>query len=83
MSVTWIDSDPLAFILHFLKQFWIACRLVCCLYEAMKGSLPVANIAVWSAKVAVVECSEVGRSVVYRRYINDPSSVYSGETEKW
>jgi hypothetical protein len=28
VNVTWIDLDLLAFILHFLNQFWIASRSV-------------------------------------------------------
>jgi hypothetical protein len=35
VDVTWIDLDPLAFILHFQAQFWIAARLVCSVCEAM------------------------------------------------
>jgi hypothetical protein len=33
------------------------------------GSQPVATTAVSSAKVAVMESGEVGRSAVYKRYI--------------
>jgi hypothetical protein len=36
----------------------------------MVGSLSIASTAVSSAKVAVVDSSEVGRSAVYRRYNN-------------
>jgi hypothetical protein len=36
----------------------------------MAGSLSVATTAVSSAKVAVVNSGDVGRSVVYRRYSN-------------
>jgi hypothetical protein len=64
VNVMWIDLDPLAFILHFLNQFWIASRLVCSLCEAMAGSLSVATTAVTSVKVAVVDSGEVGRSSV-------------------
>jgi hypothetical protein len=59
VNVTWIDLDPLAFILHFLNQFWIASRSVCSLCEAMAGSLPVATTAVSSVKAAVVDSGEV------------------------
>jgi hypothetical protein len=38
VNFTWIDLDPLAFILHFFNQFWIASRLVCSFCEAMAGS---------------------------------------------
>jgi hypothetical protein len=69
VNVTWIDLDPLAFILHLFNQFWIASRLGCSLCEAMAGSLSVTT-AVSSAKVAVVDSGEVGRSAVYRRYNN-------------
>jgi hypothetical protein len=82
--------DSLAFILHFLNQFWIACRSVCSLCEAMTGSLFVATTAVSSAKA--VDSGEVVRSAVYSRYNNGPrtlpwgtpaltdSSVYSVST---
>jgi hypothetical protein len=60
VNVTLTVLDPLAFILHFLNQVWIASRLVCSLYEAMAGSLPVASTAVSSAKVAVADSGEVG-----------------------
>jgi hypothetical protein len=51
VNVTWMDLDSLAFILHFSNQFWIASRLVCCLCEAMAGSLSVASTAVSSARL--------------------------------
>jgi hypothetical protein len=60
VNVSWIDLHPLAFILHFLIQFWIASRLVCSFCEAMAGSLSVASTAVSSAKVAVIDSDEVG-----------------------
>jgi hypothetical protein len=41
VNVTWIDLDPLAFVLHFLNQFWIASRLVCSFCRAVAGSLSV------------------------------------------
>jgi hypothetical protein len=50
MNVTWTDLDPLAFILHFLSQFWFAARLVCNFCEAMAGLLSVASTAISSAK---------------------------------
>jgi hypothetical protein len=52
----------------------------------MAGSLSIASTAVSSAKVAVVDSDEVGRSAVYSKYNNGPrtlpaltgdSSVYS------
>jgi hypothetical protein len=70
VNVTWIDLDPLAFILHILNQFWIASRLVCSFYEAMAGSLSVANTVVSSAKIAGVDSGEAGRSAVYIRCSN-------------
>jgi hypothetical protein len=70
VSVTWTDLDPLALILHALSQFWIIARLVCILREAMTGSLSVASTAASSAKVAVIDSGEVGRSAVYGRYNN-------------
>jgi hypothetical protein len=62
MNVTWIDLDPLSFILHFLNQFWIAARLVCSFREAMAGSLSVDSFAVSSEKFARVDSGEVVRS---------------------
>jgi hypothetical protein len=38
----------------------------------MAGTLSVANTAVSSLKVNVVDFGEVGRSAVYIRYNNDP-----------
>jgi hypothetical protein len=64
------DLDPLAFIFHFLNQFWIASRLVCSFCEAMVGSLSVASTAVSLAKVAMADSGEVGRSAVYSRCNN-------------
>jgi hypothetical protein len=49
--------------------------LVCCLCEAMAGSLALATTAVSSAKVGMVEVSEVGRSAVYCRYNNGPMTL--------
>jgi hypothetical protein len=62
------DMDSLAFILHLFNHFCIASRLDCNFCEAMPGSLSVANTAVSSANVAVVDSVEVGRSAVYNRY---------------
>jgi hypothetical protein len=53
VNVTRTDLDPLAFILNFLNQFWIAAKLACSFCEAMAGSRSVASTAVSSAKVAV------------------------------
>jgi hypothetical protein len=39
------------------------------------GSLSVDTTAVSSAKVAVVDTSEVGRSAVYNRYNNGPRTL--------
>jgi hypothetical protein len=65
----------LSFHSPFLNQFWIASRLVCSLCEAMAGSLSMATTAVSSAKVAVVDYGEVGRSAVYSRYNNGPRTL--------
>jgi hypothetical protein len=67
--------DALAFILRFLKEFWIASRLVCSFCEAMAGSLSVASTAVSPAKVAVVDSGEVDRSAVCIRYNNGPRTL--------
>jgi hypothetical protein len=74
-NVTWTDLHPLAFILHFLNQFWIAGRLGPSFFEAMAGSLALASIAVSSAKVAVVFCGEFDRFAMYNRYNNDPRTL--------
>jgi hypothetical protein len=60
VNVTWTDLDSLALILHILIHFCIASRLVCSFHEAMAGSLSMANTAVLSANVAVVDSAEVG-----------------------
>jgi hypothetical protein len=65
----------LAFILHFLNQFWIASRLVCSFCEAMAGSLSVASTAVSSAKVDVVDYGEIGRSAVCSKYNSGPKTL--------
>jgi hypothetical protein len=75
VNVTWIDLHSLAFILHFLNQFWIASRLVCSFCEAKVGSLSVATTAVSSSKVAVVDSGEVGRSAVCNKYHNGPRTL--------
>jgi hypothetical protein len=53
---------PLAFVLNFLNHFCIASRLVCSSCEAIAGSLSVANTAVSSANVAIIDSVEVCRS---------------------
>jgi hypothetical protein len=75
VNVTWINLNPLAFILHPLNQFWIASRLVCSLYEAMARSLSMATTAVSLAKFALIDSGEVGRSAVYSRYNNGPRTL--------
>jgi hypothetical protein len=75
VNVTWINLHLLAFILNFLKQFWIESRLVCSFCEAMAGSLSIANTAVSSAKVTVVDSGEHGRYTVYSRYNNGPRTL--------
>jgi hypothetical protein len=73
--VTWIKLDSLAFILHFLNQFWIADRSVCRFCEALAGSLSVATTVTSSAKFAVVDSGEVGKSAVHNRYNNGPGTL--------
>jgi hypothetical protein len=75
VNVAWIDLHPLAFILHFLNQFWIASRFVCSFCETMAGSLSVASTAVSLAKVAVVDSDEAGRSAVYSKYNSGPRTL--------
>jgi hypothetical protein len=67
--------DPLAFVLHFLNQFWIARWLVCTLCEAFAGSLSMATTAVLSAKFTVVDSGEVGKHAVYIKYYNGPRTL--------
>jgi hypothetical protein len=64
VNVTWIDLYSLAFILLFLKQFAIANRLVCSFCEAMAELMSMATTAVLSAKVAVVDPGDAGRSAL-------------------
>jgi hypothetical protein len=75
VNVTRINLDLLSVLLNFLNEFWIAGRLVCSLCEAIAGSLSMATTAVSSAKVAVVDSGEVGRSTVYSRYKNAPRTL--------
>jgi hypothetical protein len=63
MNVMCVDLEPLAFLLHFASQLYIASKLVCSLREAMAGSLSVAIIAVSSAKVADLVSGEIGTSI--------------------
>jgi hypothetical protein len=62
-----------------LNQFRLASRLVCSFCEAIAGSLSMATTAVSSAKVAVVDSDEVGRSAVCSRYNNVPRTLPWGK----
>jgi hypothetical protein len=64
-----------SFYSSFLNQIWIAARLVCSFCEAMAGSMSMASTAVSSAKVAVIDSGEVGRSTVHNRYNNVPRTL--------
>jgi hypothetical protein len=75
VNVTWANLDSIAFILHLFNHVCIESRLVCSFCEAMSGSLSVANIAVLSANIAVVDSLQVGRSSVYSRYNSGPRSL--------
>jgi hypothetical protein len=75
VNVTWTILDPVAFVLHFINQFWIAAKLICSFYEAMAGSLPMTSTGVLSVKVAVIESGEVGRSALYSRDNNGPRTL--------
>jgi hypothetical protein len=75
VNVTWINLHPLAFVLHFLNQFWIASRLVCSFCEAMAGSLSIASTAISLAKAAVVDSDEIDRSAVYSKYHSGPRTL--------
>jgi hypothetical protein len=65
VNLTWTDLYSLAFIINVFNHFCITSRLVCSLSEAMPGSLSVANIAVSSTDVVVLDSVGVGRSSVY------------------
>jgi hypothetical protein len=65
VNVTWTD---LACNLHFFKYFCIASKLVCSFGKTMPGSLSVADTAVSSVNVAIVNSVKVGRPAVYSRY---------------
>jgi hypothetical protein len=67
VNVMCVNLHPLAFILHFAGQLYIASKLVCTLLEAMARSLSVAITSVSSAKVADVVSGEIGRSAVNSR----------------
>jgi hypothetical protein len=62
-----VDLDPLAFILHFASQLYIASKLACSLLEAMAVSLSVAITAVSSAEIADIVSGETGRSALNSR----------------
>jgi hypothetical protein len=68
VNVTWTNLVSLAFISQVFSQDWISSREAWSFWEAVAGSWSVAMTAVSSAKVAVMESGEVGRSAVYRRY---------------
>jgi hypothetical protein len=72
VNVTWTDLVSLALIHQFFNQDWISRREAWSFWEAVAGSLSVATTAVSSAKEAVKELGEIGRSAVYRRYIKGP-----------
>jgi hypothetical protein len=76
--VTWNNLDLLASIPHLFNHFFDASRLVCSFCEAMPGSLSVANSAVSSANVAVVDSVEVGRSAGYSRCNSGPRTLLWG-----
>jgi hypothetical protein len=75
VNVTWTDLVSLALIRLFLSQDWIAIRVVCSFWDAVAGSLSVATTAVSSAKAAVKESGEVGRSALYSRYKKGPRTL--------
>jgi hypothetical protein len=45
-DVSWADLDLLAFILNLFNHFCVSSRLICSFFEAVPGSLYVANTAV-------------------------------------
>jgi hypothetical protein len=79
-NVTWAELHSLAFILHFFIHIFIASSLVCSSYDALPGSLFVANTAVSSANVGAVDSVEIGRSAVYSFYNSDPRTLPWGTT---
>jgi hypothetical protein len=54
VNVVCVNLDPLALIIHFASQLYIASKFVCSLLEATAGSFSVAITALSSAKVADV-----------------------------
>jgi hypothetical protein len=78
VNVTWTDLSALACMSHLWSQVWSALRWVWNFWEAMAGSLPIARIAVATAKVAVVVAGKVASSAVYMRYRNGPRTLPCG-----
>jgi hypothetical protein len=75
VNVTWTYLNSLAFILHLFNHFCIVSMLVYSFCEAMPGSLSMANTAVLSANVAVVDSVKVGWSTVYSRHCSGPRTL--------
>jgi hypothetical protein len=73
-NVTWADW-VIGFYSPFLNHFWVSSGFFYNLCKAMPESLSVANTAVSSANVAVVDSVEVGRSAVCSRYNNGPRTL--------
>jgi hypothetical protein len=80
VNVTWTDLVSLACIRQVFIQNWIANREAWSFWEAVAGSLSVATTALSSAKAAVMEPGEVGRSAVYSRYSKRPRTLPWGTT---
>jgi hypothetical protein len=59
-----VDLLSFILILHFFAQSSILLMVAWSFIEAIAGSSCVANVAVSSAKVAVVVLSDIGRSLV-------------------
>jgi hypothetical protein len=62
----------------FVNQFWIVARLVCSFFEAVSGSLSVANITILSAEVAVVDSGEGELCVLSFSFCAEMSAVQIG-----
>jgi hypothetical protein len=66
------DMDLLGFISFYPPSLY---SFYCCFCEAMAGSLSVANTAVSSANVAVIDSVEFGRSEVCNRCNSGPTTL--------
>jgi hypothetical protein len=76
VKVIW--EDFIWFILIFHLSHLSCRRWYWCCWDASAGSLFVARRAVFSANIAIVVLLVVGKSAVYSRYNNGPSTLPCG-----